>query len=98
VRISLAVWILCVALCGCGKSDPGKDVAHVASDTEILREASEAVNQVVREAGDCDAMKPGLEPARQSLDEAAGRIRTVTGQATLDALRKRLDGLAEVCP
>ena len=98
MRIPVGVWIFSVALGGCGTSDPGKDVTHVASDTDILKGASEAVNQVVREAGDCDAMKPGLEPARQSLDEAASQIHTVTGQATLDALRKRLEGLAEVCP
>jgi hypothetical protein len=43
-------------------------------------------------------MKPGMEDARRRLDEAAGQIKTVTGQVTLDALRKRLDGLSEVCP
>jgi hypothetical protein len=89
---------MCLALAGCGTSDPGKDAAHVGSDTEVLREASAAVNEVVRQMGDCEAMKPGMEDARRRLDEAAGQIKTVTGQVTLDALRKRLDGLSEVCP
>lgn len=97
MKAPLALCALGVALAACGR-DPGKDTANVVSDTEILREASAAVNEVVRQAGDCEAMKPGLEPARRSLDEAAGRVRTATGQATLDALRKRLDGLVEVCP
>lgn len=97
MRISLAVWTLGLSLAACG-GDPGKDAANVGSDTEVLREASAAVNEVVRQAGDCEAMRPGLEAARRSLDEAAQQIRTVTGQVTLDALRKRLDGLAEVCP
>lgn len=76
----------------------GKDAGDIAFDTEVLRSASAAANQVVRSAGDCEAVKAGLDDARQSLDEAAGRVRTAAGRTTLDALRKRLDAIAETCP
>jgi len=78
--------------------DLGKDAGDVASDTEVLRGASAAANQVIRSVGDCDALKAGLDDARQSLNEAAGRVQTATGRATLDALHKRLEDAAQSCP
>ena len=98
MRSPLPALTLGLALAACGTTDPAKDTAHVGSDTEVLREASAAVNEVVRQTGDCEAMKQALEAARSRLDEAAGEVKTVAGQATLDALRKRLEGQAEVCP
>ena len=76
----------------------GKDAANIGSDTEVLHEASAAVNVVVRQAGDCEGVKAGLDEARQSLDDAAERVRTATGRTTLEALRKRLESIADTCP
>jgi hypothetical protein len=88
---------LFVAACR-SEGQVGRDAANVASDTEVLKEASEAVNVVVRQAGDCDGMKASVDEARQSLDSAAERVATATGRTTLDALRKRLEGIAGTCP
>jgi len=94
VALAAALWI---AACQT-ESDLGKDAGNIASDTEVLREASAAANEVVRNAGDCDAVAAGLDEARRSLDEAKGRVRTATGRVTLEALGKRLDAIAETCP
>lgn len=94
--LALAVSLL-VAACQ-SEGQTGKDAANIASDTEVLREASGAVNAVVRQAGDCEGVKAGLDEARQGLDDAAARVRTATGRTTLEALRKRLEGIADTCP
>lgn len=98
MRLALALAAAAFLAACHGESHAGKDVASVASDTELLRQASAAVNAVVRQAGDCEAVKAGLEEARQALDGAAARARTATGRTTLAALRKRLEGIAEPCP
>lgn len=94
--LALAASLL-VAACQ-SEGQIGKDVAKIASDTEVLREASAAVNVVVRQAGDCEGVKAGLDEARQSLADAAERVRTSTGRTTLEALRKRLESIADTCP
>jgi hypothetical protein len=89
----------CALLAACrSEQQVGQDAANVASDTDVLREASAAVNAVVRAAGDCDGVKAGLDNARASLDDAEARVATATGKTTLEALRKRLEGIAETCP
>jgi hypothetical protein len=70
----------------------------VASDTDALRAANGAANPVVRAAGDCEAVKEALPEANRRLDEIAPSVRTVTGKTTFDALRKRVNDIAEVCP
>jgi hypothetical protein len=96
LRLALAA---CVLLAACRSEERvGQDAANVASDTDVLREASAAVNAVVRQAGDCEGVKAGLDQARQSLDDADARVATATGRTTLDALRKRLEGIADTCP
>jgi hypothetical protein len=80
------------------QKDIGAQAADVASDTNALREANGAANAVVRAAGDCDAVKAALPEANQRLDDVAKSVRTVTGQATLEAIRKRVNSIAELCP
>ena len=96
---ALLTLALGLSLVACkSEGDLGKDVGAIASDTEVLRGANAAANQAIRSVGDCDALKAGLDGARQSLSEAAGRVQTATGRATLDALHKRLEDAAQSCP
>jgi hypothetical protein len=78
--------------------DLGTATANIVADTATLREAQGAVNEVVRNAGDCEAAKPAIPEANRKVEEAAGRVRTAAGRATLDALRNRLNAIAQSCP
>jgi len=98
VRLSIAFAVALLTAACRSESQVGKDAANIASDADVLREASAAANVVVRAAGDCDAVKAGLDEARRSLDDADARVTTATGKATLAALRKRLEGIADTCP
>jgi hypothetical protein len=105
-RRVLAV-LLCVAAAACGgqKADPtpppgkslGEATADVAWDTQVLREATVASNEVVRNAADCEAARPVIGEARRKLDEAGTRLRTQVGRATLDTLHKQVDRVADLC-
>ena len=106
-RTALIAGVLPVLLGACqkkpeGAAPPPKDIgaqaADVVSDTAALREANAAANPVVRAAGDCDAVKAALPEANQRLDAVAGSVRTISGRTTLEAIRKRVNTIAETCP
>jgi hypothetical protein len=91
--------LLAAFLPGCkSKDDIGTQAAKIEEDTAILRDANGAANQVVRNAGDCDAVKAALPEAAKKLDEAAKLVRTAAGQQTIDTLRKQVRTIAEACP
>lgn len=98
---------LSFAACSAGPQEPpattsGKDVgaqaADVASDTAALRAANAAAGEVVRAAGDCEAVKAALPEAIRRLEEIEGSVRTQAGRTTFEAVRKRVHDLAELCP
>lgn len=76
----------------------GEQAADTASDTAVLREANDAVNAVVREASDCDAVKLGFAEAQRKLEEVVPRLRTATGKTMAEQLQKRLRSLADASP
>ena len=99
-RVLLAP-LAAVLLVGCGKEakkDLGSQVGDIASDTAVLRQAQGAVNEVIRNAADCDAAKPAIAEAHRALEEALSKVRTATGRTTLEALRKQVSNVAEACP
>lgn len=99
--------LLCVAAAACGgqKDDPtpppskslGQATSDAAWDTQVLREATVASNEVVRNATDCEAARPIIGEARRKLDEAGTRLRTHAGRGTLDTLHKQVDRVADLC-
>lgn len=100
-----AVLLLPVFLAGCqkAKEEPaqktlGQQVGDVTADTALLRDASAAVNEVLRNSTDCDLAKPTIAAAIAKLDEAAPHVRTVTGHATLESLRKQVRNVEQACP
>ena len=104
-RLALALsGALALAACGGaskpepGQKDLGQQAADVAADTQTLRAAQAAANEVVRAAGDCALVKPAVGEALQRLDEATKQVRTATGRTTLEVLRKRVSTVAELCP
>ena len=103
--LPLAALLMSVG-CGGGKPEPtptpGKDLgqaaADLAVDTQILREASDAANDVVRAAADCEAARPLIEGAKARIEEAGRRVRTHTGLQTVDALRRQVARVQDACP
>jgi hypothetical protein len=95
------------AMCACGGEKPAPSpstkpladaMADTTWDTNVLREASAAANDVVRNAADCAAARPIIDEAKARLDEAEPRLRTATGRTTLDALRRQVAKIEDLCP
>jgi outer membrane murein-binding lipoprotein Lpp len=95
---------LVLAGCSSGSKDGSKQdhvgaqATDLAADTNVLRDANAASSDVVRSAGDCEAVKAALPEANRKLDELERRVRTSTGQASLRALRKQVNDVAGMCP
>jgi hypothetical protein len=96
----LAIVAVVLALAGCKKSepDPASSTEKIVDDNQTLAAANAAAGDVVRAAGDCDAVKAALPGARQKLSELEGRVRTETGRTTFAAVKKRVDDIATMCP
>jgi hypothetical protein len=96
--------VLMVALpwlaAGCEKQESkvGKDAGNLVADTQVLEEAAAAANDVVRNASDCDAVKAALPETKRKLEDADKRVRTMTGRASLDSLKKQVTTVADACP
>jgi hypothetical protein len=71
---------------------------RTVNDTAVMREAVTAANEVVRNATDCEVAKAHVAEARAKLDEAQQKVKTPAGQASLEALRKQVDRVADACP
>jgi hypothetical protein len=97
---TLAIVVVCLALAGCKKTepDPASSTEKIVDDNQTLAAANAAAGEVVRAAGDCDAVKAALPGARQKLSELEGRVRTETGRTTFAAVKKRVDDIATMCP
>jgi hypothetical protein len=76
----------------------GAQAAAVASDTEVMKEAQGAANELIRNVQDCDAVKAALPEVNRKLDEASSRVKTSTGQTTLAAIKSRVSAAAQACP
>jgi hypothetical protein len=103
--VGVLVLLAAGVACGGGPPEPtppptktlGEATADAAWDTQVLREASAASNEVVRNAADCDLVRPIIGETRRKLDDAGTRLRTHAGRATLDALHKQVDRVADLC-
>jgi hypothetical protein len=101
-----AAWVVLAATraaCGGIKEEEkrqrniGDDTADISADTQTLREASAAVNEVIRVQDDCEQARPLVPKAQAALDEAGKRVRTVAGRASLDSMRAQVRGLSQAC-
>jgi hypothetical protein len=102
-RPLLAVALLPLMLAGCKKSkdepkDLGEQMRDVEVDTQVMRDAQAAVNEVIRAAGDCETAKPAIAAAMMKLDEVEPHVRTAAGNQTLGTLRKQVRQVQDMCP
>lgn len=102
-RAMAAVFVV-VALAACGdqaeqkKEGLGKATADISNDTQVLGAAEAAAADVLRNPGDCDAVKAALPEANRALGEAKDKLRTTAARATLDALTTQVRSAAQNCP
>ena len=103
--LAFALGIVALALsCGEAKApgpqsqDPEAQAARVAADTHLLQDAQQAVNEVVRNAPDCEAAKASMDEANRKIAEAESKVQTATGRTTLDAMKTQVKRVAELCP
>jgi hypothetical protein len=95
--------LVCALLIGC-TADPAPEgpaddaAARIGHDTQLLQDAQQAVNEVVRNAPDCQAARASMAEANAKIEDAAARVQTAAGRVTLDAMRKQVARVAELCP
>lgn len=103
-RVALAV--LCAAALACAEAkaperdsdDPGAQAARVGADTRLLQDVQQAVNEVVRNAPDCEAAKASMDEANRKIADAESKVQTAAGRTSLDAMRTQVKRVAELCP
>ena len=103
LRPLLAAALVPLMLAGCKKSkdepkDLGEQMRDVEVDTQVMRDAQAAVNEVIRASSDCELAKPAIAAANLKLDEAARNIRTASGNVTLQTMRKQVQTAQDLCP
>jgi len=76
----------------------GQEVGDIGHDLPIVKRAQGAANEVVRAAGDCDAVKAALPNAQAILDETLSQVRTGASRTTLLNLKKQMQDIAGACP
>ncbi len=105
MRPVIAVLVLSLAGLGAGcKKEPasrkslGGMAAAITADTEVLRDANAAANEIIRATGDCEAVKAALPETLRKFDQVEAKLRTQTGRDTLAALRAQVRAITQVCP
>ena len=99
-----ALLLVPLAIAGCGKKskdepkDLGEQMRDVEVDTQVMRDAQAAVNEVIRAAGDCELAKPTIAAAMMKLDEVERHVRTAAGNQTLGTMRKQVRQVQDMCP
>jgi hypothetical protein len=97
-RNIVAVGWLAMALVACGDDPRKKALDNIAHDEELIKKASGAVSEVIRNTSDCDAAKALIPEAYKRIQDAKQQTTVPASQATLDALKVQVDRVASACP
>jgi hypothetical protein len=93
----LVVGLLALAVCGCEYRHK-KEIEKIGTDEEILRKVGASVNEVLRNASDCEVARPLMTEAYQRIEEAGKEVTVSASRPTLDALKSQVDRVAQACP
>ena len=91
------VGLVALALGGCEYRHK-KAIEKIGNDEEILRKVGASVNEVLRNASDCDVAKPLMTEAYQRIEDAGREVSAPASRPTLDALKSQVDRVAQACP
>lgn len=92
-----AVALLALGASGC-EDRRQKAIEKIGRDEEVLRKVGAAVNEVLRNAADCEVAKPLLTEAYQRIADAGQQVTAPASRATLDALKSQADRVGQACP
>jgi hypothetical protein len=87
---------LLMACLGCQEKQ--KAMENLAADNAVVKAASAAANEVVRNATDCSVAKPLIPEAYKQIDEARQNTKAVASHQILDTLKTQVDRVAQLCP
>ena len=93
-----ALTLLVVSLAFVGCEEKQKSMENLGHDQEIMKAASAAANEVIRNATDCAAAKPLVPEAYRAIDEARTNAKAATSQTILNTLKEQVDRIAQLCP
>jgi hypothetical protein len=93
----LVVGLLALALGGCEYRHK-KAIEKIGNDEQILHKVNAVVNEVLRNASDCEVAKPLLTEAYQRIEDAGREVTVPASRPTLDALKAQVDRVAQACP
>jgi hypothetical protein len=93
---ALGALVLSLASVGCEEKQ--KAIENLAADQAVMKAASAAANEVVRNATDCSVAKPLVPEAYRQLAEAKQNARAAASQQILDTLKAQVDRVAQLCP
>jgi hypothetical protein len=86
----------CLGSLGCEQKQ--QQMENLAADNDVVKQASAAANEVVRNATDCTAAKPLIPEAYRQIDAARGNAKAAASQQILDTLKQQVDRVAQLCP
>ena len=87
---------LTLACLGCEEKQ--KAMENLAADNAVVKAASAAANEVVRNAPDCAVAKPLIPEAYKQIEEAKANVKAAASQQILDTLKLQVDRVAQLCP
>jgi hypothetical protein len=93
-----AVTVLVASLACLACEEKQKSMENLAHDQDVMKAASAAANEVVRNATDCAVAKPLVPEAYRQIDEARKNARAAASQQILDTLKAQVDRVAQACP
>jgi hypothetical protein len=96
MKRALVATVLSLACLGCEEKQ--KQMENLAADNDVVKFASAAANEVVRNATDCSAAKPLIPEAYRAIDEARSRVKAAASNTILDTLKQQVDRVAQACP
>ena len=94
--IAIALWPLLGV--GCERISHEKAISRIKDDEETVKHAGAVVNEVLRNAADCDVAKPLIVEAYKRIEEADKIVSAPATHQTLGALKSQVDRVAQACP
>jgi hypothetical protein len=96
MKQALVAMVFALACLGCEEKQ--KAMENLAADQAVVKAASAAANQVIRNATDCEVAKPLIPKAYEQIDEAQKNAKAAASQQILDTLKAQVDHVAQLCP